>query len=88
MRLAKTRLWFLGHPQGYVLEVGFIIVSLRLLKNVSLYYFLICKKCNIYQECCDDSLKDRILKTAVHNNFVVSNTTLEIEGHCLDCSQK
>ena len=51
-------------------------------------YFLICKKCNIYQECCDDSLKDRISKTAVHNNFVISNTTLEIEGHCLDCSQK
>ena len=51
-------------------------------------YFLICKKCNIYQECCDDSLKDRILKTAVHNNFVISNTTLEIEGHCLDCNQK
>ena len=35
-----------GDPQGYVLEVGFIIVSLRLLKNVSLYYFLICKKLN------------------------------------------
>ena len=51
-------------------------------------YFLICKKCNIYQECCDDSLKDRISKTAIHNNFVISNTTLEIEGHCLDCSQK
>ena len=51
-------------------------------------YFLICKKCNIYQECCDDSLKDRISKTAVHNNFVISNTTLEIEGHCLDCNQK
>ena len=51
-------------------------------------YFLICKKCNLYQECCDDSLKDRISKTAVHNKFVISNTTLEIEGHCLDCSQK
>ena len=51
-------------------------------------YFLICKKCNIYQECCDDSLKDRISKTAIHNNFVISNTTLEIEGHCLDCNQK
>ena len=51
-------------------------------------YFLICKKCNIYQECCDDSLKDRISKTAIHNNFVISNTTLEIQGHCLDCSQK
>ena len=51
-------------------------------------YFLICKTCNLYQECCDDSLKDRILKTAVHNNFVISNTTLEIEGLCLDCSQK
>ena len=51
-------------------------------------YFLICKKCNIYQECCDDSLKDRISKTAIHNNFVISNTTLEIEGHCLGCSQK
>ena len=51
-------------------------------------YFLICKKCNIYQECCDDSLKVRILKTAIHNNFVISNTTLEIEGHCLDCNQK
>ena len=48
----------------------------------------ICKKCNIYQECCDDSLKDRISKTAIHNNFVISNTTLEIQGHCLDCSQK
>ena len=51
-------------------------------------YFLICKKCNLYQECCDDSLKDKISKTAVHNKFVISNTTLEIEGHCLDCSQK
>jgi Fe2+ or Zn2+ uptake regulation protein len=51
-------------------------------------YFLICKKCNIYQECCDDSLKDRISKTAIYNNFVICNTTLEIEGHCLDCSQK
>lgn len=51
-------------------------------------YFLICKKCNLYQECCDDSLKDRISKTAVHNNFIISNTTLEIEGHCLDCSKK
>ena len=51
-------------------------------------YFLICKKCNLYQECCDDSLKDRISKTAVHNKFVISNTRLEIEGHCLDCSQK
>jgi len=51
-------------------------------------YFLICKKCNIYQECCDDNLKDRISKTAIHNNFVISNTTLEIEGHCLYCSQK
>ena len=51
-------------------------------------YCLICKKCNLYQECCDDSLKDRISKTAVHNKFVISNTTLEIEGHCLDCSQK
>ncbi|MDA0915806.1 MAG: Fur family transcriptional regulator [Proteobacteria bacterium] len=51
-------------------------------------YFLICKKCNLYQECCDDSLKDRISKTAIHNNFEISNTTLEIEGHCLDCSQK
>ena len=51
-------------------------------------YFLICKKCNIYQECCDDSLKDRISKTAVHNNFVISNTSLEIEGHCLDCNPK
>ena len=45
-------------------------------------------KCNIYQECCDDSLKDRISKTAVHNNFVISNTSLEIEGHCLDCNPK
>ena len=51
-------------------------------------YFLICKKCNVYQECCDDSLKDRISKTAIHNNFVISNTTLEIEGHCLGCSPK
>ena len=51
-------------------------------------YFLICKKCNLYQECCDDSLKDRISKTAEHKNFLISNTTLEIEGHCLDCSQK
>ena len=51
-------------------------------------YFLICKECNLYQECCDDSLKDRISKTAVQNNFIISNTTLEIEGHCLDCSQK
>jgi len=51
-------------------------------------YFLICKECNLYQECCDDSLKDRISKTAVHNNFIISNTTLEIEGHCLDCSKK
>ena len=51
-------------------------------------YFLICKKCNLYQECCDDSLKDRISKTAVHNNFIISNTTLEIEGHCLDCNKK
>ena len=51
-------------------------------------YFLICKKCNLYQECCDDSLKDRISKTAIHNNFIISNTTLEIEGHCLDCSKK
>jgi len=51
-------------------------------------YFLICKKCNIYQECCDDNLKDRISRTAIHNNFIISNTTLEIEGHCLDCSKK
>lgn len=51
-------------------------------------YFLICKKCNLYQECCDDSLKDRISKTAVHNNFIISNTTLEIEGLCLDCNKK
>lgn len=51
-------------------------------------YFLICKKCNIYQECCDDSLKDRISKTAIYNNFVICNTTLEIEGHCIDCCQK
>ena len=51
-------------------------------------YFLICKECNLYQECCDDSLKRQISKTAIHNNFVISNTTLEIEGHCLDCSQK
>ena len=27
-------------------------------------------------------------KTAINNNFVISNTTLEIEGHCLGCSQK
>ncbi len=49
-------------------------------------YFLICKKCNIYQECCDNDLTKNISKTAKKNDFIVSNTTLEIEGHCQDCS--
>ena len=51
-------------------------------------YFLICKICNIYQECCDNDLKENILNTAQQNNFVISNTTLEIEGHCQDCANK
>ena len=51
-------------------------------------YFLICKKCNIYQECCDNDLAKNIFKTAKKNDFIVSNTTLEIEGHCQDCVQQ
>jgi Fur family zinc uptake transcriptional regulator len=51
-------------------------------------YFLICKKCNIYQECCDNDLAENIFKTAKQNDFIVSNTTLEIEGHCQDCLDK
>ena len=51
-------------------------------------YFLICKKCNIYQECCDNDLTENIFKTAKQNDFIVSNTTLEIEGHCQDCLDK
>jgi len=50
-------------------------------------YFLICKKCNVYQECCNDELTNKIVKTAKHNNFTVSNTTLEIVGHCHDCTE-
>ena len=92
----------LSHPPtvyraiDFLIENGFVqklnsintIVGCFHPKDHKECYFLICKKCNIYQECCDDSLKDRISKTAIHNNFVISNTTLEIEGHCLDCSQK
>ena len=51
-------------------------------------YFLICKKCNIYQECCDNDLTENIFKTAKQNDFIVINTTLEIEGHCQDCLDK
>lgn len=51
-------------------------------------YFLICKKCNIYQECCDKNLTDNIFKTADKRDFIVSNTTLEIEGHCQGCVKK
>jgi len=51
-------------------------------------YFLICKKCNIYQECCDKNLTDNIFKTADKRDFIVSNTTLEIEGHCQGCVEK
>jgi len=51
-------------------------------------YFLICKICNIYQECCDKNLTDNIFKTANKRDFIVSNTTLEIEGHCHGCIQK
>ena len=51
-------------------------------------YFLICKICNIYQECCDKNLTDNIFKTANKRDFIVSNTTLEIEGHCHGCVQK
>ena len=50
-------------------------------------YFLICKKCNIYKECCNADLTNKIFKTAEQNNFTVSNTTLEIVGHCLDCAE-
>ena len=51
-------------------------------------YFLICKICNIYKECCDKNLTENIFKSANKRDFIVSNTTLEIEGHCNDCIQK
>ena len=92
----------LSHPPTVYRAIDFLIENgfVHKLNSINSYvgcfhpkahkecYFLICKKCNIYQECCDDSLKDRISKTAVHNNFVISNTSLEIEGHCLDCNPK
>ena len=51
-------------------------------------YFLICNICNIYMECCSDELKANIIKTADNNNFIISSTTLEIEGKCSDCLKK
>ena len=50
-------------------------------------YFLICKKCNVYKECCDIHLKKNILETANQNDFIVTNTTLEIEGYCQSCNK-
>ena len=39
-------------------------------------------------ECCSDELKANIIKTADNNNFLISSTTLEIEGKCSDCLKK
>ena len=35
----------------------------------------------------DLNLTNKIVKTAKQNDFTVSNTTLEIIGHCHDCSE-
>lgn len=90
------------HPPTVYRAIDFLIINgfIHKLNSINSYvgcfhpkdheecYFLICKICNIYQECCDNDLKENILNTAQQNNFVISNTTLEIEGHCQDCANK
>lgn len=48
-------------------------------------YFLICKRCESIQECCNDWLKKAIEDTAKANHFVPIQVSVEIEGLCQNC---
>ena len=48
-------------------------------------YFLICDNCKNISECCDANITAAIQTTAIQNQFVAKNTTLEISGHCNEC---
>ena len=51
-------------------------------------YFLICKKCDEIQECCDRGLSQAITETTNKNKFNANGVTLEITGECLECITK
>ena len=48
-------------------------------------YFLICEKCETAQECCNDSMKNEIAKTAKNEDFEVKKVSVEIRGICKNC---
>lgn len=49
-------------------------------------FFLICSVCNEVKECCASKVADALRKMARESGFTPHQTTLEIEGECLECS--
>ena len=60
------------------------VFILIFIKNAT---FLYVKNVTFIKNACNDELTNKIVKTAKQNNFTVSNTTLEIVGHCHDCTE-
>ncbi len=49
-------------------------------------YFLICEKCNIAEEACENDLLKNVYIDLKSQGFTVSHITLEIQGICKKCN--
>ena len=50
-------------------------------------HFLICTKCGSLEECCSEQIAKILASTARKQEFILRNSTVEIEGECRDCAR-
>lgn len=48
-------------------------------------YFIICNKCHVVKEGCEDTLLESIYSNLAKNKFQAQHVTLEIQGICKNC---
>lgn len=48
-------------------------------------HFLICKKCNKIEECCNQKLTNSIKSSSSDNEFFIEDSNVEILGICKNC---